>query len=99
MENSNDSVKNNVKIIGALLVGAAIGGALGILFAPAKGSETRKKIMGETEDLAETLKDKTESLKDKIDELLDEAKKEFDAIKEKSLGQNHNHDHTRNSKR
>ena len=73
MENSN----NTGKMIGALLVGAAIGGVLGILFAPDKGSETRKKIAGKTSDLAD-------SLKDKFNELLEEAKKEFEAAKEKA---------------
>jgi gas vesicle protein len=73
MENSN----NTGKIIGALLVGAAIGGALGILFAPDKGSVTRKKIAGKAGDL-------TDSLKEKFDALLEEAKKEFEAAKEKA---------------
>jgi gas vesicle protein len=73
MENSN----NSGKLIGALLVGAAIGGVLGILFAPDKGSETRKKIAGQTDDL-------TESLKDKFNVLLEEAKKEFACAKEKA---------------
>jgi gas vesicle protein len=72
MENSN----NNGKLIGALLVGAVIGGALGILFAPDKGSETRKKIAGKTNDL-------TESLKEKFNILLEEAKQEFENVKEK----------------
>lgn len=53
MENSNSTGK----IIGALLIGAAIGGALGILFAPDKGSETRKKIAGKTGDLTHQLND------------------------------------------
>ena len=73
MENSN----NSGQMIGALLVGTAIGAALGILFAPNKGSETRRKIAGKTGDL-------TESLKEKFDELLDEAKKEFEAAKVKA---------------
>ncbi|HEX7413144.1 MAG TPA: YtxH domain-containing protein, partial [Bacteroidia bacterium] len=49
MEKSN----NTGKLIGALLVGAAIGGALGILFAPHKGSETRKRILAQGEDLTD----------------------------------------------
>jgi gas vesicle protein len=54
MKNEN----TNAKLIGALLVGAAIGGALGILFAPEKGSVTRKKIAGKSEDLAKGIKEK-----------------------------------------
>ncbi|MFL5752228.1 MAG: YtxH domain-containing protein [Bacteroidia bacterium] len=73
MENPN----NTGKIIGALLVGAAIGGVLGILFAPDKGSETRKKIAGKTDDF-------TDTLKEKINSLFDEAKKEFESEKGKT---------------
>lgn len=56
MENSNSTGK----LVGALLVGAAIGGILGILFAPEKGSETRKKLFSKGKDL-----------KDKAAELLE----------------------------
>lgn len=73
MEDSN----NTGKIIGALLAGAAIGGVLGILFAPDKGSETRKKIAGKTHDF-------TDSLKEKFNHFLEEAKKEFESAKEKA---------------
>lgn len=37
-------MKNTSKILIALGAGVAIGGLLGILFAPAKGEDTRKKI-------------------------------------------------------
>ena len=73
MENSN----NTGKMIGALLIGAAIGGALGILFAPDKGSETRKKLVGKADDL-------TDNLKEKFSSLFEEAKKEYEAQKDKA---------------
>ena len=36
--------KDNVKIMAALTGGIVLGGTLGVLFAPRKGSETREKI-------------------------------------------------------
>jgi gas vesicle protein len=54
---------NNVKIVlGALLAGAAIGGTLGILFAPAKESDTRKKISKKGEEMKDDLQSKYEEL-------------------------------------
>ncbi|MEO8761311.1 MAG: YtxH domain-containing protein [Bacteroidia bacterium] len=83
---------NNTKIIGALLLGAAVGVAIGILLAPDKGSETRKKMSEGATDLAndaeEEIKDVIDALKKKITEMentlsngLDEAKK---MVEEKS---------------
>ena len=74
MESSN----NSGKVIGALLLGAVIGGALGILFAPDKGSETRKRIAGKAGDLSD-------SLKEKFNSLLEDAKNEFEVAKEKVI--------------
>jgi gas vesicle protein len=56
------------KAILGVLAGVAAGAALGILFAPDKGANTRKTISKKGEDLADAINDKIES---KFDELLD----------------------------
>ncbi len=71
------STSNNTKkIIGALMVGTAIGVALGILYAPAKGSDTRKNISGKSDDIAD-------AVKDKFNDLVDSLRKEAKDAKEK----------------
>lgn len=72
MENSG----NSGKLIGALLLGAAIGGALGILFAPDKGSETRKKLLAKGGDLSD-------EMKEKLSNFMEETRNEFEETKEK----------------
>ena len=61
------------KVVLALLAGAAAGAALGILFAPAKGSETRKELTGKGEELKE-------SIKEKFNEFLDDIAQKYDNI-------------------
>ena len=51
-------MNNNGKLLAALLGGVAIGAVLGILFAPEKGTETRKKIADNAKDFAGTLEKK-----------------------------------------
>lgn len=56
MENSG-----TIKVVGALVLGAAIGAGLGILFAPHKGSKTRKRILAKGNDMSDAIKDKVET--------------------------------------
>ena len=66
-----EKTKNTGKQIGALLVGAAIGGTLGVLFAPEKGSVTRKKLMEKTDEIKDNLK---ETVKEKYNKVINKAK-------------------------
>jgi gas vesicle protein len=71
------NASNTGKVIGAIFLGAAIGGALGILFAPDKGTETRKKISKKGHDL-------TDAVKEKFDAIVDKFKKEVADVQEQA---------------
>lgn len=45
-----------------VLVGLGVGAVLGILFAPAKGSKTRQRIMNKGQNYADDIKNKFEEL-------------------------------------
>ena len=60
----------SLKLFGALMARAIVGGALAILFAPAKGSETRAKLADGARDLT--------------DDIMDQMKKEADNMREKA---------------
>jgi gas vesicle protein len=69
------------KILAAVAAGIAAGAVLGILFAPDKGSETRRKINEQGKKLADDLKDKLHKGKEKFDDLKEEFKQ---TVKEKT---------------
>lgn len=54
------------KVLLGILAGVAAGAVAGILFAPEKGSRTRRKIMDKSDDYAEGLKDKFEQFVDSL---------------------------------
>jgi gas vesicle protein len=61
------------KLVSGILVGAAAGAVLGLLFAPDKGCETRKKIRQGADDLVNNLKNKVGSLKQTMTDRYEEA--------------------------
>lgn len=59
---------NSGKLVLGVLGGLAAGALMGVLFAPEKGSKTRKKIMNKANDGADALKDKFDSLLESVNE-------------------------------
>jgi gas vesicle protein len=74
---------DNSKVIVALLVGLAAGAALGVLFAPDKGVETRDKLAESLKNLGESIK---ETAANEIDNLINLKDKVVDNIKTKING-------------
>ena len=60
---------NGGKLIAALLLGAAAGAVLGVLFAPEKGSDTRKKMAGRATELGDELRQRFNKSKDSVNDL------------------------------
>lgn len=79
-----EDMNGTAKIIGALFIGALTGAALGVLFAPEKGSKTRSNIVDGAKDLASELKKKMKeeahNLRKKAEELEDMAKEKTEDV-------------------
>ncbi len=75
----------SVKVLLGTLVGAAAGALAGILFAPAKGLKTRKRILKKGEDYTDTLKGKFDELRDIVSDKFDKAKADVTHFAEKKI--------------
>jgi gas vesicle protein len=74
---------NSGKVVLGLLAGVAAGALLGILFAPDKGTETRKKISKKGEDYVDAIKDKFNEFLESITEKFDQVKDDVTEFAEK----------------
>ena len=77
---------SKVKVLLGVLAGAAAGAVAGILFAPEKGSRTRKKITRKGEDYLDALKDTFNELLDSITEKTEKVKNEISDYADKKMG-------------
>src|SRR5690606_24398638 len=59
-------MQNNTNTILGILAGTAIGGLLGILFAPEKGADTRRRIAEQALATRDSLADSADHLKHKV---------------------------------
>jgi len=73
------------KVVLGLLAGVAAGALAGILFAPEKGSKTRKRILKQGEDYVDAVKDKFDELLDVVNEKVEKVKEEVSNLTSKKV--------------
>lgn len=73
---------SKVNVVIGAMAGIAVGALLGVLFAPDKGKETRKKITKKSKGTADSLKNKFNEFIDNISEHFEKVKTEVSEEKE-----------------
>ena len=76
---------NATKILLSFAAGAVVGAALGLLFAPDKGTETRRRISERTNDMADSLKGKFNDFVDGVKDKFSSAQKEVEDVSERGI--------------
>jgi len=77
---------NTGKALLGILTGVAVGALCGILFAPDKGTETRKKIAKKGKDYADDLTVKLNDLMEDVSEKVDSVVRKVKDFTEKETG-------------
>lgn len=75
---------NTGKVVIGILAGVAVGALLGVLFAPDKGSETRKKISRKSKDFVDDVKQKYDDFVRGVNEKVDQVKQETENLKSRA---------------
>src|SRR5699024_4275110 len=70
------NIMNKVNLLLATITSAVSGAVIGILFAPDKGSRTRKKISTESDEYLRLLKESIEDMRHSLNQQAEEARKE-----------------------
>lgn len=80
---------STTKILIGVLAGVAAGATLGILFAPNKGSKTRKNFSKSSEDFADDMKEKFDDFLESAKHTLSNTKDETEEIIQKGKSKAH----------
>jgi len=73
---------NSSKVVLGVVIGAAAGAILGVLFAPDKGKDTRKKIMSKSGDAVDKLKEKFTDFVDSVASQIEGVKTDVEELTE-----------------
>jgi gas vesicle protein len=77
------SERNASDVVLAFIIGGLVGAAVGILYAPGAGKETRKKLKDMADDLTDTVEDIGGDVKHKAQQILSESKEKLRAEKDR----------------
>jgi len=78
--------KSTGKALVGFIVGAAVGVAAGILFAPQKGTDTRKELKKKADEIGKEVSDKVgvkmDEMKKYVEEIANDAKTKFKKVED-----------------
>lgn len=72
-------MKGNVLL--GVMAGLAAGAALGVLLAPDKGTETRKKLSKKSDEYLSDLKENIDTLKSKYEDLMERMNEKYETLR------------------